>query len=406
MSTPQHGEVVLITELSLKIIASMAVLIAFTLVVIFVSFTYQRKVQVTGVLSPEAGFKRIVSPQAGTILRANVKEGQHVQAGDLLFVVSSTVVSTTSGDTGQAISASIESSRRSLQLSAEQQIIQGRQREEALKNKISSLAQQRSKDNAQIGLQQTNIDLVQADFKRQSDLLAQGFVSAAAIELKRGEVLRQQQQMLSLESDRITHERELLQAEADLKEQRASLELALASTDRDLAALDQRLVENEGRREIVIKAPQDGVISTINIEQNQMAEANQGLAVLIPKNSLLLAELYAPSRSAGFVKVGMDVLVDYPAFPYQKFGHQKGHVVEVSNSAMRPEEMLIPGATQAAAGETVYRIRVALESQEVTTYGEKKPLKSGMAVEARVVLDERTLAEWALEPLMTVNGRL
>jgi len=242
--------------------------------------------------------------------------------------------------------------------------------------------------------------------KRQSDLLAQGFVSAAAIELKRGEVLRQQQQMLSLESDRITHERELLQAESDLKEQRASLELALASTDRDLAALDQRLVENEGRREIVIKAPQDGVISTINIEQNQMAEANQGLAVLIPKNSLLLAELYAPSRAAGFVKVGMDVLVDYPAFPYQKFGHQKGHVVEVSNSAMRPEEMLIPGASQAAAGETVYRIRVALENQEVTTYGEQKPLKSGMAVEARVVLDERTLAEWALEPLMTVKGRL
>jgi membrane fusion protein len=73
---------------------------------------------------------------------------------------------------------------------------------------------------------------------------------------------------------------------------------------------------------------------------------------------------------------------------------------------MRPEEMLLPGSALAANGEGVYRIRVKLDQQSVQAYGEGKPLRSGMAVDARVVLDERTIAEWALEPLFSIKGRL
>lgn len=39
-------------------------------------------------------------------------------------------------------------------------------------------------------------------------------------------------------------------------------------------------------------------------------------------------------------------------------------------------------------------------------YGERKPLQSGMVLEADILHDRRQLYEWVLEPLYSVAGRL
>ncbi len=124
--------------------------------------------------------------------------------------------------------------------------------------------------------------------------------------------------------------------------------------------------------------------------------------------SQLEAELYAPSRSVGFVGPGMPVLLRYQAFPYQKFGQFRGVVREVSNAGQRPDEMSWPGVAQANGGaaEPLYRVRVELERQSVRAYGIDRPLKSGMTLDASVVLERRRLYEWVLDPLYTTTGRL
>ena len=402
----QFGQIILTNELSFKIVGIVSMLVAISLVILFVTCRYQRKVQIMGVLSPASGIKRIVSPQSGMIFASNVNEGQLVHKNDTLFVISSSVTSVTGGDTGQSISTSLRNGIQSLVETRAQQITQGFERETALLKRISSLRLQGNKDNAQIELQKSNVVIAQNDYSRQLDLSEHKFVSPNAAELKKGDWQRQQQTLLSLESDQASHLREMHQAESDLKDLRTTAKLTLAASDRDLQAFQQRLAENESHRQILINAPEDGFITAINIESGQVAVPNQGLAVLVPERGLLFAELYAPSRAAGFVKIGMEVVIDYPAYPYQKFGHQKGKVTEVANTAMRPEDMTLPGAPQAANNEAVYRIRVELEQQKIVAYGEQKMLRSGMSVEARVVLDERTLAEWALEPLLSVKGRL
>jgi membrane fusion protein len=57
------------------------------------------------------------------------------------------------------------------------------------------------------------------------------------------------------------------------------------------------------------------------------------------------------------------------------------------------------------AGEPVYQIRVALQRQTVTVYGEAVPLQAGLAVEADIMLENRRLIEWVLDPLDTLTGR-
>ena len=122
------------------------------------------------------------------------------------------------------------------------------------------------------------------------------------------------------------------------------------------------------------------------------------------------AHLFAPSRTAGFVQPGQAVWVRYAAYAYQKFGMAQGHIDSVSRTPINPQD-LPPGqalALQQAAqsNEPLYRVTVALDRQDIQTYGQLQPLKPGMALEADVLQDRRAVWEWVLEPVLAASGAM
>jgi membrane fusion protein len=119
------------------------------------------------------------------------------------------------------------------------------------------------------------------------------------------------------------------------------------------------------------------------------------LAALVPEDARLVAELYAPSRALGFVEPGDVVRLRHAAFPYQKFGHAMGAVLEISAAPLGAA-----AASAAVRGEPLYRVVVALDSQTVLAQGVERPLLAGMSVEAEVLLETRRLYEWLFEPLL------
>ena len=118
--------------------------------------------------------------------------------------------------------------------------------------------------------------------------------------------------------------------------------------------------------------------------------------------------MYVPSHAVGFIKPGMTAMLRYRAFPYQKFGQHRARVREVATTSVRPEELATSAAAMpgAAQSEPVYRIRLELDQQTVKAYGAPMPLRSGMLVDASVMLEKRKLYEWVLEPLFSISGRL
>ena len=121
------------------------------------------------------------------------------------------------------------------------------------------------------------------------------------------------------------------------------------------------------------------------------------LGVILPEQSVLIAEVYLPSRAIGFVESGQKVKLQYDAFPYQKFGVALGEVSQVANAAQLPQELGI--ATQAQ--EPLYRVGIELEQQYVEAFSKRVSLQPGMALTADIVLENRRLLEWLLEPLAT-----
>ncbi|WP_231741470.1 ABC transporter transmembrane domain-containing protein [Paucibacter sp. KCTC 42545] len=149
------------------------------------------------------------------------------------------------------------------------------------------------------------------------------------------------------------------------------------------------------------------------IMTGQPVQAGQTLVNLIPETaqqgaSTLEAQLYAPSRTAGFVKPGQVVWLRYAAYPYQKFGMAEGEVQTISQTPIAAQDLPVGQGqallTAAQANEPLYRVSVKLKKQAITTYGNTQLLKAGMALDADVMQYRRTVWEWVFEPIFATSS--
>jgi membrane fusion protein len=403
----QYGAILLAQPVSFRWLTGLFVSIAIGIILFFCFFSTTRKAQCQGVLLPTAGVIKVVPVQTGTVREKRVKEGQHVEAGEVLFVLNSER-SAAAGDAQKTISTLLEGRRDSYRAELKQLDMQARQRTDALNKRMADIQSDLQRLDNQIALQKQRVALSEQSWQRFSDLQASRFISAAQLQDKEADLLDQRQRLSDFFRTRTASQRDLDAADAELRDLKVQAGRDAAALQRNVSTVEQDLTDSEARREILIRSPQSGVVTAITAEQGQTVPAGQSMAAVLPAASALEAEIYAPSRSIGFVKPGMQVLLRYQAYPFQKFGQHTATVKEVASTSLRPDEMTMPGATASAgaAAEPLYRIRLKLDKQTVKAYGQDMPLRSGMLVDASVLLERRYLYEWVLEPLFSVSGRL
>ncbi|UTH75797.1 HlyD family secretion protein [Chromobacterium sp. IIBBL 290-4] len=405
VGTRQFGSIVLARPVSFRWLTGLFTLLALCIVLFFALFSYSRKAQVPGMLAPTQGLIRVMPAQSGVVSVVKVQEGQMVKAGDVLFELSNERASATRGDAERTITALLQARRDSLASDQGVLRLQAQQKITALQRRIEDLDKEVARSDELIALQQRRIALAEQAVQRNRKLQEANFISAAGLQDKQAELLDQQSRLADLQRSRAATLRDQDSNRADLRDLQIQSERDQAAAKRNVDSVEQDLTENEAKRKLLIRASQAGMVSGITVQAGQTVAANQPLANLSPAGSPLEAELYAPSRSAGFVKPGMTVLIRYQAYPYQKFGQFHGTVSEVSHTALRPDELSMPGLAQ-TNNETLYRVKVKLDTQSVTTYGLQQPLKAGMMLDASVLLEKRKLYEWVLEPLYSITGKV
>jgi membrane fusion protein len=398
----QCGDVVLQHSMSTTALVAMFGAIAIGVVAFFCTFGVTRKAQVTGMLLPAQGAIRVTSQQQGVVIQRRVQEGSHVRQGDVLFVLSADRASASRGDTAVAVSVLLEQRLASLQVDQTQLHTQSMRRAEAARRRIDDLEADRRRILDQLRLQRRRVALGVEALARYTDLELRSFVSPANVQQHQSELIDQQQRLAEFERGRATNERDIRTAQSELRDLETQGQRDYQAASRGIASVEQDLAENEARKALEVRASQGGVVTALTADLGQAVGVNQILATILPEGSELEAELYAPSRSAGFIKVGMPVLLRYQAYPYQKFGQHEGRIKEVSAAALSPVDMSVSMKTT----EPMYRVRVKLGRQEVLTYGTAQRLRSGMTLDASVLLETRKLYEWVLDPLFGITGRL
>ena len=373
-------------------------------VVSYLSFgEYTRKARVSGYLVPDSGVIRLVTPQPATVVERHVTEGQSVRQGDVLFVLS-LERATLQGGTQAAVQQSLAARERSLQASSKQQALLQQTQSAALQRQISDMQRELAQLGTEADLQRERLGLAQQALARLESLRNDNFVSSAQVQTKAEEVLGLRAQLQGLERQGATKQREIGGLEAQLRELPLRTQTQLGEIDRDIAELVQKSAESEALTRIVIRAPQDGMVTSVLAERGQTATPATALASLVPADARLQAHLFAPSSAVGFVRSEQSVLLRYQAYPYQKFGHQAGHVMQVSRTPLQAAELA--SLALPASSEPLYRITVALDQQAVLAYGQAQPLAPGMQLDADVLLDRRRLIEWIFEPVLSITGRV
>jgi membrane fusion protein len=369
--------------------------------------SYTHKARLNGWLVPDLGLIRVVAPQPAIVTDVYVKEGEEVAGGAPLLLLSTEVESEAVGATQKQVARRLRDRHDSLTAERARQLQLFAHQAGEAKARLAAMTAEREQLKGAIEIQGARVQFADKLVEQMTDLRARQLVTIERLRAAEQDKLDQAVKLKEFERKRAEVEVDLAKVTGELGELPLRQQTQLGETDRNLAALDQELAEAESRRQILLTAPQAGTISAIQAARGSSVSTTVPVLSIVPSGSKLQAELFSPSRSIGFVHVGQRVTLRYQAFPYQKFGFYEGHVVDISRSALSPSELpqQLSGLTSLyGSTEPVYRITVALAKQTATAYGRPVALQPGMQLEADVLIETRSLIEWALDPLYTLNG--
>lgn len=398
------GGIVLGQSLSLWLLSLLTALCTATLVLFLIFGEYTRRTRVSGHLVPTRGIATVNAVTAGVLSAVSVKEGQVVQEGGMLAIVT-VPQSTQHGDTVEALQRAIDNRLQSISQGYASQRNQLVAQEQGLAQQIENVRAELTQLEAELKTRRQQLSLGKKTTARLIELSKRQFITELQLQQQQAAELDQLGAVQNLERLRSSIRRQLAQLQQSHHELPSQLDTFAAAEQRDRSALQQETVQTNASAEAVLRAPLSGTIATLLGQPGQAVQAGQPVLNILPSDSLMEAHLLVPSRAVGFVEPGDAVLLRYQAFPYQKFGHQEGHVVRISRSALSAQEFA-PFLGSMQAEEPYYRVVVALKEQTVRAFGQDEVLKAGMLLEADLLGERRKLWEWALEPLYALDGSI
>lgn len=396
------GEATIARPLPMWVLTLLAVGAAGLMIAVAVWGQYTRRERVEGYLQLDVGAARVSIADAGRVAELMVREGQEVKQGAPMLRLSLDRSTATSSSTSALVTGelsqrrgSLEKEQTQLQALAEQQLQQVKKRIVDLQNEIGQI-------DIEIRLQGKRVASARETAKQYQQFGKDKFYSEAAVRQKQDEATDQELRLQTLKRQRSTVDRDL--SAAKLEEPSIALRARnqAEQVNRQISELQQSLAQEDAKRESIIQAPITGVVTNIAVSAGQSVAADSPFATILPAGSKLQADLLVPTRAIGFVTKGKEVILRYEAFPYERFGQYRAVITDVSQTVWSPGDRIGPLTVREAA----YRITAKLDKQTVEAMGQEIPLRSGMLVNADILLEKRSLLEWIFEPVLQLRGRL
>ena len=363
---------------------------------------YTRKETVSGTLVSSSGVVHVYAPRSGKVSALSITDGAKVSSGKNLLTLQEVTHFMNGGSLNQQ-----QKSLLNLQLLAlSKQIKNETLLSEEVQLRQQASIKERKSSLWQLGnhlkLGQALTQLKQKQYQQAISLTEQGHLTKSAQDDSYQQLLQQQQNQESIKQNLMAQQRELKQIEHDLLKQPLLLKKTLSQLEKQQAELNNRLALLNAQNAEQLQASIDGHITNLQVHDGEQVTQGQLLMTLLPINTQLEAELYLPSRAAGFISAEQQVRLRYSAFPYQRYGVFNGKVIEVGKVVLTPTEL--KGSLPLA--EAVYRVIVQIEKQSILAFGTNNRLQPGMQLEADIVLDTMTLLDWVLMPIYAIKGRL
>lgn len=403
--TSSMGSIVVASKPSNWIIS----LFALTLVVCLVLFgcfaKYTRRESVRGQLLPTTGLIAIEASSKGTVTKLYVREGQAVAKGQLIAELTEPQSATALGETHALVSSELDKERAHLESDMAERSKEAKLQSDDIIRRLSLLQAQVDEIVHQETLVGQKAVASKEMVGRMQPLNKAGYISDLQLQQQEAAALDNEGQQKALARQRLDLLTQISAVRRELSQVPLETTTRNNETSRQIAELNRTRVENEEKHHLLLHAPADGIISALVVEPGEVVGAGQSLMTLLPQGAELYAQLLVPSRAIGFIRQGDTVTLRYRAFPYQEFGQYFGHVSDISRTALSAGQVTTVSG-QTSSDEPLYRVKVDLNDRSVQAYGRKESLLPGMALDADVRIDRRTLLQWAFEPLYGAQRRL
>lgn len=399
-----NGEVSLVqrpTFVWLTYLISFTVLVSF---IFLINGSYARKTQVFGVIQAQQGIARINAKQNGVMTNVLVREGELVQKGQALAVIttqhfSSDILSV--NDLNTSLKNELKGIIKNFEFQKQNERERVRIKQLELAERITSAQLQLSQIENQERIFRRRLELNERLVEQISQLSGSGFISNLELNRQQDMLLSLQQQESALKGQKLLILEHLDGLLSESRQLPLDSEAKLSQLDSQIAELNNQITRLFFEQTSVVSAPISGTITGIVPTEGQTVAAGDIVLMIVPENVDLEAILYVPTAAVAFIETGQMVKLRFHAFPYERFGVQEGTVNEISQTVLFPGDI-----TDVVLQEPSYRVRVRLFSQSVNAYGKVFPLRTGMTLDGDIVTEQRSLVHWILDPVYSIKGHM
>lgn len=352
-------------------------------------------VHAAGKIIPSGNIKTIASVDVAAVRALHVREGQAVQAGQLLVELDSRGPDAERDRAaGDAVAAALQAARSRALIAAVDTLSRPRLAPPAAAT-AAEVAQAQGHLDGQYAAFRARLAHLDGEIARHAQALPLATQRAADYQALAATRDVAEHAWLEKEQARI----ELAGQLASARSERAALVAqtrkdaydALAEGARAAAASGQDARRAGARGSLLrLTAPVDGTVQQLKLHTlGGVVPAAQALMQIVPRQGRLEIDAVLENRDVGFVREGQAVAVKIDAFDYTKYGTVPAVVSSVSRDAVEDEKKGL-----------VYAVKISVRQPAIVIDGRSVPLSAGMAVRAEIRTGTRRVIEYVLSPLV------
>ncbi len=396
----------------------------------------------TGKIVPDVRTK-VIQPFETAVVRAiHVRDGQRVQAGDVLIELDPTISEAELGRLeSDLLATQIEIARLRAALAGSEQLARDLLPDRATPEQIATaqrflsrqLAEQNAKmatirwQGAQKKAERATAESTIAKVESIIPILQQrADVRKYLVDKEFGSKLQYLSDMLDLvgqQQDLLVQKSrydEVAAALSGLEETRLRTQAEyernlfdeLAKAEQKAAGLLHDVSKAKQRTSLLrLTAQEDGVVQQLAVHSiGGVVTPAQTLMVLVPSTSKLEIEAMVSNRDIGFVVPGQTAAIKLDTFNFTRYGLRKGEVLSVSQDAITRDKPVDKNGNKGEGSETsssepkgqelVYSARIALDSPDMQVDDRLVRLSPGMAVTVEIKTGSRRIINYLLSPVL------
>lgn len=210
--------------------------------------SYTRRETVDGEVSSNKNVAKVYGTIAGTVVKRLVTEGQRVEVGQPLYVIS-TETNRTSGDGAQsAIAMQLAVRIEAMQAEKQRQQTILNATLDALRVKVQNLTDALAADESRTAIQMSRVKVDEENLARLKGLTDIGFYPPTQLADRKAEVLDQRARLAEDEEKVVDARNELRTAQTDLSNAPLMEKNAISALERQISELREQDISNDIRR--------------------------------------------------------------------------------------------------------------------------------------------------------------